>query len=37
VDPSDVFPLPVSEGVVEMVNILFTQVIHGPCRATPKP
>jgi hypothetical protein len=26
VDPSDVFPLPVSEGVVEMVSILFTRV-----------
>jgi hypothetical protein len=26
VDPRDVLPLPVSEGVVEMVSILFTRV-----------
>jgi hypothetical protein len=28
VDPRDVLPLPVSEGVVEMMSILFTQVLR---------
>ena len=27
-DPRDVLPLPVSEGVVEMMSILFTQVLR---------
>jgi hypothetical protein len=28
VDPRNVFPSPVSEGVVEMVSVLFTQVLR---------
>jgi hypothetical protein len=29
VDPRNVFPRPVSEGVVEMVSVLFTQVLRS--------
>jgi hypothetical protein len=29
VDPRNVFPSPVSEGVVEMVSVLFTQVLRS--------
>jgi hypothetical protein len=42
VDPRNVFPSPVSEGVVEMVSVLFTQVLRmgilGSCafRLSPK-